>query len=169
MTDLATSAPMAVERLAGVRRAIEASCREAKRDPATVTWSPSRRLRCRRDRAGDRRRSAGVRREPRAGGQGEMAGLARTRTPASSFISSGAAVEQGARRRWRCSMRSIPSIGRASREALAKEIARQGRNADAVRRGQYRCRTAKSRGLAAMRPTLSCGSAASAMGSRSPG
>ena len=37
MSDLATSAPMAVERLAGVRRAIEASCREAKRDPASVT------------------------------------------------------------------------------------------------------------------------------------
>ncbi len=37
MSDLATSAPMAAERLAGVRRAIEASCHEAKRDPASVT------------------------------------------------------------------------------------------------------------------------------------
>ena len=38
VSDLSTPAPaMAVERLAGVRRAIEASCREAKRDPASVT------------------------------------------------------------------------------------------------------------------------------------
>jgi pyridoxal phosphate enzyme (YggS family) len=38
VSDLATPAPAtAAERLAGVRRAIEASCREARRDPASVT------------------------------------------------------------------------------------------------------------------------------------
>ena len=39
-----------------------------------------------------------------------------------------AAIEQGARRRWRCSTPSIRSIGASLAEALAKEIAKQGRH-----------------------------------------
>ncbi len=154
--------PLLPNVLHGVRREIEAACPAGKARSGFGDFGrhlEDFRRRC--DRAGDRGRSAGVRREPRAGGQGEVAGVegASSRHRASSRRR--AAVEQGegGGRAVRCD----PFRGSAElAQALAKEIARQGRDADAAGRDQYRRRAAERPASCRSMPTLSCATVARA-------
>ena len=79
------------------------------------------------DRAGDRRRSAGVRREPRAGGQGQMAAADARRYPGLELHMIGPLQSNKAKEAVAL-FDAIHSVDRPSLcEALAKEIAKQGR------------------------------------------
>ena len=145
MSDVASSINASAA-LAAVKDEIARAAREADRDPASVTLI-----------AVSKTFGADAIEPVIAAGQrvfGEnRVQEAKAKWPALRRRASGArtapgrpaAVEQGARRRSRCSMRSIRSTGRASREALGKEIAKQGRAPAPVRRDQYRRGAAEGR------------------------
>ena len=104
--------PSTPANLAAVRARIDAAAREAKRDPASVASDRRHQdVRRRGHRARARRRPPPVRREPRAGGQGQMAGAARALSRHRAAPDRPAADQQGRARPWSCSTRSTPSTG----------------------------------------------------------
>ena len=134
------------EAIAGVREQIAAACRDAGRDPASVTLvavSKTFGAEAIEPVIAAGQRVFGENRVQEA--KAKWPALTRRASRTSSCISSARCNRTRPRRRWRCSTPSIRSTGRASREALAKEIARQGRQPAAVRRDQYRRRAAEGR------------------------
>ena len=129
-----------------VRSEIAAACTEARRDPAAVTLiAVSKTFPAEDDRAGDRGGPARVRREPRAGGERRSGRRYAMLTPASTLHLIGPLQSNKAKEAVAL-FDAIHSVDRASiAEALAKEIAKQGRHAAIVRGDQHRRRAAEGR------------------------
>ena len=108
--------------LAAVREADRAGlprCRARSRD--RHAGGDFENLRRRRDRTGHCRRPARVRREPRPGGQGQMAAAGRPAQRASNCTSSARCNRTRPGMPWRCSTPSIRSIGQASPRRSARK------------------------------------------------
>ena len=147
-----------------VRAEIARACRDAGRDPATVTLvavSKTFGAEAIEPVIAAGQRVFGENRVQEA--KAKWPPLIASAMTASSCISSARCNRTRRVRRWRCSTRSI-RVDRASlAEALAKEIARQGAQAPAVRRDQYRRGAAKGRRAAGRKRTPFSPPAATAM------